>query len=842
MQNPNENIRDLLIEDEMKDSYMSYAMSVIMSRALPDVRDGLKPSQRRILVAMDDLNLGPRSARTKCASIVGETMKKYHPHGDQAIYPTLVRMAQDFSIRYMLVDGKGNFGSVDGDSPAAMRYTEARVTDATVEMLGDIQMETVDFQPNYDESTTEPSVLPSRFPNLLCNGATGIAVGMATSIPPHNLTEICDALVHVIDNPECELRELLQIVTGPDFPTGGLICGRRGILNGYTTGRGSVVVRARVKREEQRKGKTNLVVTEIPYQSNKQRIAEQIGHLVREGRLPGVSDVRDESDREGMRLVVEVKRGEDPEIVLNQLFQYTQLQDTFSIIMLAIVGNRPRTLNLKEMIEAFIDHRIHVIRRRTSYLLRQAKERAHILEGMRIALAHIDEIIELIKQSKDADMARAGLMDRYELSERQANAILHLQLQRLTSLEQLKIEQEYEALQEKIREYETILADRNLVLDIMREDMYELKRKYGDERRTSIVDEADEIEIEDLIAEEDMAVTITHEGYIKRLPLSNYRRQGRGGKGVIGASAKEGDFLEHLFIASTHDYILFFTSNGRVHWRKVYQFPQLSRTSRGRAIVNMLQLAKGEKVSRMIPVRAFDDQRQLVMCTRKGVVKKTALSAYSRPLKAGIIGINMDKGDELVSVVLAHGDDELVIGTRAGQAIRFHERELRSQGRNTRGVRGIKLRGKDYVVGMEVVQEGASLLTVCEKGYGKRTEFGSYRTQSRGGLGLIDIKTTGRNGQVTGLMFVGEDDDIMLITKEGKVVRTGVKSISQIGRNTQGVRVIGLSSTDRVVSIAKVVGNGKGDDQPEPSPGVESVESVEGAEGADEAQGSETES
>jgi len=808
MQTPDENIRDLLIEDEMKNSYMSYAMSVIMSRALPDVRDGLKPSQRRILVAMDDLNLGPRSKRVKSASIVGETMKKYHPHGENSIYPTLVRMAQEFSTRYPLVQGKGNFGSVDGDSPAAMRYTEARMQEPTVEMLADLQMDTVDFQPNYDESYTEPSVLPSRFPNLLCNGASGIAVGMATSIPPHNVGEVCDAIVHVIDHPDCELKDLLGIIQGPDFPTGGLICGRRGIVEGHATGRGTVTVRAKVVREEARAGKTNLVVVEIPYQANKQRIATQLGKLVREGKLTGVSDVRDESDRKGMRLVIEVRRTEDPEVVLNQLFQFTQLQDTYSIIMLAIVGNRPQTLNIKQMIEAFRDHRFNVIRRRTGYLLRKAKDRAHILEGLRIAMDHIDAIIELIRASATVDAAREGLMTQFELSEKQADAILHMQLQRLTNLERQKVEDEYEELLKKIAGYEAILADPKRVLAIIRQDMEELKKKYNDPRRTEIVGAVEDILIEDLIAEEDMAVTVSHDGYIKRIPLTTYRRQGRGGKGITGASTKEGDFVEHLFIASTHDYILFFTDRGKVHWRKVYEIPQLTRTSRGRAVVNMLELARGEKLSRMIPVRQFDEGQQLVMCTRLGVVKKTALEAYSRPKKGGIIAIAMDEGDELVSVALTHGIDDLVIGTRNGMAIRFHEGQLRSQGRATRGVRGIALRGDDAVVGMEVVRIGASLLTLCEGGYGKRTDFGAYRTQSRGGKGLIDIKTTKRNGKVVGLMAVREDEDFMMITAGGKIVRTDVASVSMIGRNTQGVRVIGLSAGDKLVSLARVVQNG----------------------------------
>lgn len=799
-----ENIRDLFIEEEMQQSYLTYAMSVIVSRALPDVRDGLKPSQRRILVAMNDLGLGPRSRFRKCAKICGDTSGNYHPHGEGVIYPTLVRMAQDFVMRYPLVDGQGNFGSIDGDPPAAMRYTEARLSAVAMEMLEDIEKDTVDYEPNYDSTRAEPVVLPSKFPNLLCNGSSGIAVGMATSIPPHNLVEVCDALIKVIEDPEVTVEELLEVLPGPDFPTGGIICGRAGILRGYKTGRGTITVRGRTHVETARGGRRNIVITEIPYALNKTTLKERIADAVNKGTIEGVSDLRDESDREGMRIVVELRRDADEQVVLNQLYKHTPLQSTFSIILLALVEGRPVTMSIKDMLVAFKNYRMEVIRRRTQYLLERAQARAHILEGLLIALDHIDAVIATIRRSKDVPTAQARLMKRFKLTERQARAILEMRLQRLTGLERRKIEEELAQLLEDIEGYQAILADENLVLDIIREDLYELKERYGDDRRTQIVEAEAELDIEDLVAEEDMAVTISHAGYIKRMPLSVYRRQRRGGKGITGAQTKEGDFIEHLFIASTHDYLLFFTNRGKVYWQKVYDIPQLSRTARGRAIVNLLELERGETVTSMIPVRNFDD-RQLLMATANGVVKKTALSAYSRPKRGGIIAINLDPGDTLIGCQLTRGSDDIILGTRMGYAIRFSETELRSQGRATRGVRGIRLREGDSVVGMVVVDERATLLTVCEGGYGKRTSFREYRRQGRGGLGIINIRTTERNGRVIGLLDVLPDDELMLITSGGMVIRLPVSDLRVIGRNTQGVRLIRLDEEDRLVSVARVM-------------------------------------
>ena len=679
-------IKNVLIEDDMKEAYLRFSMSVIISRALPDARDGLKPSQRRILVAMNELNLGPRSKYVKCAKICGDTQGNYHPHGEQVIYPTLVRMAQEFNMRYPLIDGQGNFGSIDGDPPAQMRYTEARMRQPTVELMQDIQMTTVDFVPNYDERLEEPTVLPARFPNLLCNGSSGIAVGMATSIPPHNLNEICDATIKVIDEPEVSVDDLLKIIQGPDFPTGALICGRSGLVQGYKTGRGNVIVRARAHIETSRSRGSNqsIVVTEIPYMVNRERILERIGELVKDGKIEGLVDARNESDV-NTRLVIDLKREAEPEVVLNQLYKHTALQQTFSIILIALQDGRPKTMSIKELIQAYIEHRKVVIQRRTQYLLDQALAEAHIVEGLLIALDNIDEVIEIIRGSRDVPSAKNKLIKRFKLSERQADAILQMRLQRLTGLERKKLEDRLKELQERIAEYRAILADVNLVLDIIREDLYELKEKYGDERRTEIVGAVGEFDMEDLIAEENVAVTITHEGYIKRMQLNQYRKQNRGGKGVTGAGMKEEDFIEHLFIASTHDYILFFTDRGRLYWLKVYDIIQQGRQSRGRAIVNVLEMQKGEGITSMIPVRDFDD-RQILMFTEQGVVKKTALSAFCHPKRGGIIAIKLDAGDQLMAVRLTNGDQELFIGTANGQAIRFHESHVRSMGRNTRGV------------------------------------------------------------------------------------------------------------------------------------------------------------
>ena len=832
--NAQENIQELLIEEEMKDAYLTYAMSVIVSRALPDVRDGLKPSQRRILVAMNDLGLGPRSHYRKCAKICGDTSGNYHPHGEAVVYPTLVRMAQPWAEHYPPVDGQGNFGSIDGDPPAAMRYTEARLTSLAMEMLEDLDKDTVDFQPNYDETREEPTVLPGRFPALLANGSSGIAVGMATSMPPNNIGEICDAIIAVIDKPDLPVRELLKIVKGPDFPTGGLICGRKGIVDGYTTGRGTITVRARAHTEEGRGGKGSIIVTEIPYGQIKTRIIERIADGVKNGVLEGISDVRDESDREGMRLVIELKRDADERVVLNQLFHHTPLQDTFSIINIALDKGRPRTMNLKELIVCYKNHRVEVIRRRTLHLLKKAKAREHVLFGLLYAVANIDEIIALIRKSPDVPTAKAQLMAKawafrlkslpgkpsdeanqlllaatknpLNLSSAQADAILALRLQQLTGLEVEKLRDEWVDLRRQIQEFEAILRDERLVLNIIAEDLHDLKEKYGDARRTEIVADAEEFDLEDLIAEENCVVTISHEGYIKRMPLTSYRRQGRGGKGVIGSTAKEGDFIQDLFVASTHDYILFFTNMGRCYWQKVYDVPQLSRQSKGRAIINLLEMQTGESVASFIPIREFGDKQQLVFATALGTIKKTALSAFAHPRRGGIIAVTLDKGDNLIEVVLSGGNDEIILGTRSGMAIRFKETDVRSMGRAATGVRGVRLRKGDAVVGMSLVDPNATLLTVCENGYGKRTEFSEYRTQSRGGQGIINIRTTDRNGKVVANLSVRDGDELMLITQAGQIMRIGVdpKSIRPIGRATQGIRIIRLNDKDKLVAVARV--------------------------------------
>jgi DNA gyrase subunit A len=832
--NQQENVQELFIEEEMKDAYLTYAMSVIVSRALPDVRDGLKPSQRRILVAMNDLGLGPRSRYRKCAKICGDTSGNYHPHGEAVVYPTLVRMAQPFAERYCLIEGQGNFGSIDGDPPAAMRYTEARLTQLAMEMIEDLDKDTVDFQANYDDTREEPTVLPGKFPNLLCNGSSGIAVGMATSIPPHNLTEICDALLAVVDKPDIDVKELARIVKGPDFPTGGIICGRQGIMDGYLTGRGNITVRARAHAEELRGGKEQIVVTEIPYGQIKTRIIERIAECVKDSIIEGIADIRDESDREGMRLVIELKRDAQTDVVLNQLFAHTPLQDTFSIINIALDKGRPRTMNLKELLVAYKNHRIEVIRRRTVFLLKKARAREHLLFGLLYCIANIDEIIEIIKKSPDVPTAKQRLMakawnfritnlpgkktdeanrllsdatrEALHYSSLQADAILAMRLQQLTGLEVEKLRDEWVQVRLQIEEYEAILRDERLVLNIIAEDLHEMKEKYGDARRTEIGREAGEFDLEDLIAEESCVVTISHEGYIKRMPLTSYRRQGRGGKGVIGSTAKEGDFIKDLFTASTHDYILFFTNMGQCYWQKVYDVPQMSRQSKGRAIVNMLRLRENETVASFIPVREFDEKRQLVFVTQQGTIKKTPLAAFSHPKRGGIIAINLEKGDALVEVVISSGDDEIVIGTHNGMAIRFKEADVRSMGRQATGVRGISLRKGDTVVGMSLVLADATLLTVCENGYGKRTEFAEYRTQSRGGIGLINIKTSQRNGRVVAMLTVRDGDELMLITHAGQMMRIGIdsKTIRPIGRATQGVRIMRLNEGDKLVAVARV--------------------------------------
>jgi DNA gyrase subunit A len=828
-----EAVQERLIEEEMKDSYLIYSMSVIISRALPDVRDGLKPSQRRILVAMNDLGLGPRSRFRKCAKIAGDTSGNYHPHGEAVVYPTLVRMAQEWNMRCTLVNGQGNFGSIDGDPPAAMRYTEARLTGSAMEMLSDLKLDTVDFIPNYDETRNEPTVLPSKFPNLVVNGANGIAVGMATSIPPHNLGETVDALVALIENPEITVDNLMKHLPGPDFPTGGVIRGESGIQDAYRTGKGKITLRAAAHTEQKRGGKTCIVVTEIPYQVTKTRIIEKIAQLVKRGMLKGISDVRDESDRDGLRLVIDLKRGDDERVVLNKLYKHTPLQDTFSIILLALVDGRPQTLNLKQLLQEFLSHRMTIIKRRTQFLLDKANDRLHIVEGLLKAIKNIDRIIEIIRGSEDVDKARESLMSEFMLTEIQANAILAMQLQRLVGLEQIKLRDEEKELNEKIKEYWAILGNDELVFDIIREDLYELKEKYGNGRRTEIAGAVKEFKIEDLIAEESVAVTVSHQGYIKRTRLSLYRSQQRGGKGVIGSDVKEEDFAQHLFVASTHDYIMFFTDAGKVYWLKVYDVPMLSRTSRGRAIVNLLEVPKGEQITSMVPVRKFDD-RYLLLATEKGVVKKTVLSAYGHPKRGGIIAINLDKGDKLIGAMITHGNDQVVLGTEKGFAIRFSEQDVRAMGRSAHGVKGIRLRKGDVVKSMIMVDKHSTLLTVCEYGFGKRTDFGKYRLQSRAGKGIINIKTSKRNGNVVGLMSVREDDEVMIITTNGKMIRIPVKGVRVIGRSTQGVTLIKMAKSDRIGSFTRIAQKEEEDSSEAPELPDEEAEDSEVEEGEEE--------
>jgi len=801
----NEKLVSVSIESEVKDSYLNYAMSVIVGRALPDVRDGLKPVHRRILFAMQDLSLDHSKPYKKCARIVGEVLGKYHPHGDVAVYDTLVRMAQDFSLRYPLVDGQGNFGSVDGDNAAAMRYTEARMAAIADAMLADIDKETVNFGPNFDNSLQEPLLLPAALPNLLVNGSSGIAVGMATNIPPHNLSEVCDAIIYLLDNPEAEAKELMRYITGPDFPTGGVICGKSGIKEAYNTGKGKIIVRARATVEHQKNGKDLIVVTEIPYQIQKSGLIEAIAALVDDKKIEGISDIRDESDKEGMRIVLELKRDTEAQIVLNQLFKHTQLEATFGIIMLALVDNRPRVLTLRQILDAYISHRKVIIRRRTQFELDKALKRAHILEGLKIALKFIDRIIKVIKTSKTVPAAKESLMKEFEFSEIQAQAILEMQLQRLTALERDKIEAEYLELLKKIELCRSILASEKKIEGIIKEELQELKKKYGDERRTDIVGEVEDLEVEDLIAEEDVVVTISHGGYIKRLPVSAYRKQKRGGRGVTGAEVREEDFIEHLFVASTKDFLLIFTDKGQVHWLKVYEIPQASRVAKGKAIVNLLQITADTKISSTIPVREFAADKFLVMVTRQGSIKKTRLDAYSNPRKGGIIGISLEKSDELIEVRLTDGKQELLIGTKQGKAIRFPENQVRDMGRAARGVRGISLAKKDEVIAMILVQKDATILTVTELGFAKRTTAKEYRLTRRGGKGIINIKVTAKNGQAVSLKTVNDNDELMVITQNGMFLRCAVKDIRATGRAAQGVRLIKLQDKDRVACVAPVI-------------------------------------
>lgn len=801
----NEKIRQVYIEEEMQDSYINYAMSVIVGRALPDARDGLKPVHRRILYAMKELGVEHNKPYKKSARIVGDCMGKYHPHGDSAIYDTLVRMAQDFSLRYTLVEGQGNFGSVDGDAAASMRYTEARLDRISDWMLLDIDKNTVDFMPNFDGSLKEPTVLPACLPNLLVNGSSGIAVGMATNIPPHNLREIAEAVMFVIDNPGCEPKDLLKKVKGPDFPTGGIIRGTEGIKNAYTTGRGLLKIHAKAFIEEQKNGKEAIIIKELPYQVNKANLVESIADLVTEKKIDGITDLRDESDKDGMRVVIEVRRGANSKVILNQLYKHTQMQTTFGVIMLALVEGRPRVLNLKEALEEFIRHRKEIVIRRTKYDLEKAQDRAHILEGLKIALKELDKVIKIIRAAKDPQEAKADLMEKIGLSDRQAQAILEMQLQRLTHLERDKIEKEYLELIKKIEFLKSILESEKKVLEIIKEETKELSEKFGDDRRTEVLPETEELDIEDLIAEEDAIVTISHTGYIKRLPVSSYRKQRRGGKGVTGADMQEEDFVEHLFIASTHDYILFFTDKGMVLWLKVYEIPEGGRTSKGKAIINLLQLGSGEKISAFVSVREFKEGQFLVMCTKSGTIKKTSLNAYSNPRKGGIIGMGLEKDDELIGVELTSGNDELLLATKEGKAIRFKESQVREMGRAAKGVRGIRLGKKDACIAMEIVKPDQTVLTVTGQGFGKRTSFKEYRLQSRGGKGIINIKVTGKNGEAVGLKTVSDKDEIMLMTEKGMVVRSPIKDIRSTGRSTQGVRLMKLEANDKVSSLAKIV-------------------------------------
>ncbi len=806
--------RAVSIEKELSTSFMDYAMSVIIARALPDVRDGLKPVHRRILVTLHDLGLTHTKAFRKCAKISGDVSGNYHPHGEAVVYPALARMAQDFSLRALLVDGQGNFGSIDGDPPAAMRYTEARMTELAENTLADIDKETVDYVFNYDNTRTEPTVLPSRVPNLLLNGSTGIAVGMATNIPPHNLGELCDALVLVLEKENVSASQLLKVMPGPDFPTAGIVHGRAGIREYFANGRGHVQLRARAVVEvDSRTGRQSIVVTEIPFMVNKARLIEKIADLVRNQKISDISDLRDESDRSGMRIVVELKRDAVGAAVLNQLYKHTQMQATIGVILLALVNNQPRVMPVQEMLDHFLRFRREIVLRRSRFELRKAEERAHVLEGYRIALKNIDAVVKLIRKSKTPEAAREGLKKKFKLSQAQAQAILDMRLQRLTALEQDKIEEEYKGLRKAIAHLKRILAEGELQTKIIKKEILEIKKKFADERRTEIIDETGEIALEDMIVEEDMAVTISNSGYIKRNAVSLYRKQRRGGKGVMGMGTKEEDFVEQLFIASTHDYMLFFTNNGRCHWLKVHALPQAGRSARGKAVVNLLHLSAGERVSAVMPVRKFEPDKYILMATRRGVLKKSELSAFSRPRQGGIIAIGLNKGDELIGVGQTDGTREVFLGTRMGKAVRFPESKARPMGRGARGVRGIRLAEKDEVVGMEIVSPMDNILTATKLGYGKQSRVEAYRVTNRGGKGVINIKVTKKNGPVIGIRRVGEEDEIMLITTGGKLIRMRAADVSVIGRATQGVRLIGVKGGDRVAALARIEENTNGGEQ-----------------------------
>ncbi|MAJ60358.1 MAG: DNA gyrase subunit A [bacterium TMED88] len=807
----------IAIEDEVRSSFLAYSMSVIISRALPKVEDGLKPVHRRILYAMQQEGLLPNRAYKKSVGVVGEVLKHYHPHGDSAVYEAMVRMAQDFSLRYPLVDGQGNFGSIDGDSAAAYRYTEARLDSLAEEMLRDIDRETVDFSPNFDGQMEEPEVLPTRFPNLLANGSAGIAVGMATNIPPHNLRELTEALVHEAENPECTVDELMERMPGPDFPTGALLCGNEGVRSYYHTGRGQLILRATADFEETKRG-SRIVVSAIPYQVNKAMLIERIADLVREGRIAGITDLRDESNREGMRIVIELRRDVAEEVILNQLYKMTPLQTTFGVNLLALVNGRPETLGLKQALRHFIEFRKEVVIRRAIYDLAQAEARAHILEGFAIALDHLDEIIALIRESEDAAAARDQMMTRFQLSERQAQAILEMRLRSLTAMERQKVIDELEALRLKIADLKDLLESDARILEVVITEVREVNERFGDERRTQIVEAIGGITNEDLIVEEDMVVTLSHLGYIKRNPVTLYRAQRRGGKGARGMETRSEDFVRHLGVASTHAYLLFFTNKGRLHWLKVHALPQLGRAAKGKAIVNVLELTEGERIEAMLPVRSFEDvggDEHVILATRNGVVKKTALKAYSNPRKAGIIAVNLADGDELIAAGRSYGSNQVLIATRAGKAVLFDEADVRPMGRTATGVRGVSLSADDVVIGMEVIHPGATVLSVTQNGYGKRTPLEDYRVQRRGGQGIINIKTGDRNGQVVGVLQVMNGDDVMLITDGGKVLRCAVDGISTMGRATQGVRMMDLATDEKLVAVARVAEGDVGADDAE---------------------------
>ncbi|MDE2825334.1 MAG: DNA gyrase subunit A [Gemmatimonadota bacterium] len=808
-----DNIQPIFIEDEMKSSYLDFSMSVNLSRAIPDVRDGFKPSQRRILVAMRDLNLTPGRPTRKCAKIVGQTIGDYHPHGDLAVYDTLARMAQPFSMRYPMVFGQGNFGSIDGDPPGAMRYTESRMSRLAIEMMEDIDKNTVDFMPNYDESKDEPTVLPGKFPNLLCNGSLGIGVGMASNLPSHNLGEVVDGIVAVIDHPEITIGELAAHIQGPDFATGAIIYGRNAINEYFHTGRGKIKVRARTTIEvHEQSEKETIVVTEIPYKVNKSSLIEKIADLVREKQILGITDIRDESDRSGMRIAIDVRRDIPGNIVLNHLFKMTPLETTIGVTMLALVDGRPRVLNIKECIQHFIDHRHEVLVRRTTFDLEKAEQRAHIVEGLRVALDNVDRVIEVIRGSHTGEEAMEVLGDEFGLSRAQVEAILDMRLQRLTGLERDKLEEEYEELVARIADYRDILSRLERRMQIIKDEMIDLKERYGDERRTELIDIEGDLSIEDLIADEEMVITISHAGYVKRLPMDTYRSQNRGGKGITGMKTREEDFVEHLFSASTHSYILFFTNRGKCYWLKVWEIPEAGRTARGKAVVNLLQLDQGESIAAFLPIRNFDDEHYILMVTRGGLVKKTVLSAYGNPRRNGIVALNILEGDALIEALLTDGDNDIVIASRNGQAVRFHEGDVRTMGRGAQGVRGIRLGEGDRVVGMLASDRDTTLLSVTENGYGKRTDIENYRLTRRHSKGVSNIRTSERNGPVVSIHAVSDEDELMIITTNGLIIRLPVRDLRPIGRNTQGVRLINLGEGDRVIDVSRITPGDEEDD------------------------------